>query len=254
MKQTGDALRLSATDLANHLACRHLTSLDLSAARGERRPPDYFDPDAAILRQRGDEHEAAFLRHLEAQGRRIARPGEGPDAKTGAARTLSAMRERADVIVQATLLDGRWFGRADVLVRVPRPSRLGDWSYEVWDTKLALETKGGSVLQICLYSDLLETVQGAQPEFMYVVPPRDDFVPDKYRVDDYLAYYRLVRQRLERAIPSAVSAGTAADARVAITYPDPVDHCDICRWFPVCDAQRRKDDHLGFVAGISRLQ
>ena len=28
------------------------------------------------------------------------------------------MREGADVIVQATLLDGRWFGRADVLRRV----------------------------------------------------------------------------------------------------------------------------------------
>ncbi|HYV86737.1 MAG TPA: TM0106 family RecB-like putative nuclease [Patescibacteria group bacterium] len=242
MKWTDGVARLSATDLANHVACRHLTTLDLSMARGERRPPDYFDPDAAILRQRGDEHEAAFLKHLEEQGRRIARPDEGPDAKTGFERTLSAMREGADVIVQATLLEGRWFGRADVLMRVPRPSRLGDWSYEVWNTKLALETKGGSVLQICLYSDLLETVQGARPEFMYVVPPRDDFVPDKYRVDDYMAYYRLVRQRLERSIPSAT------------TYPDPVAHCEICRWFPVCDAQRRKDDHLGFVAGISRLQ
>ena len=272
MKEDGGGLRLSATDLANHLACRHLTTLDLSAARGERRPPDYFDPDAAILRQRGDEHEAAFLKHLEAQGRHIARPGDGPDAKTGFERTLSAMREGADVIVQATLLDGRWFGRADVLMRVPRPSRFGDWSYEVWDTKLALETKGGSVLQICLYSDLLETVQGLRPEFMYVVPPRDDFAPDRYRVDDYMAYYRLVRRRLERAVPAASPAAgdsapggeaaqgtlpfrsSAPTAAALSTYPDPVAHCDICRWFPVCDAQRRKDDHLGFVAGISRMQ
>src|SRR6267378_2854711 len=271
MRQTGSTLRLSATDLANHLACHHLSHLDLAVARGERRPPDFYRPDVAILRERGDEHERAFLSHLEGQGLRIARPGDDLDENVGFERTLSAMREGADVIVQATLLDGRWFGRADVLRRVPRPSRLGAWSYEVWDTKLARETKGGSVLQICLYSDLLETIQGARPERMYIVPPRDDFKPDEYRVDDFMAYYRVVRRRLEAAIGAAPATGGGVSPRAredqahlplfaepavmtAPTYPEPVPHCDICRWWPVCDGQRRRDDHLSFVAGISRLQ
>jgi uncharacterized protein len=245
MRDVRGTLRLSATDLANHLACHHLSRLDLAEAQGRLKAPDSFEPDAAILRERGDEHEAAFLRHLEKKGLRLARPTtDGGDDK-GLARTLSAMREGADAIVQATLADGDWSGRADVLLRVPLPSRLGDWSYEVWDTKLARETKGGSVLQICFYSDLLGTVQGTRPEKMYVVPPRDDFAPDEYRVDDYLAYYRLVRRRLETSVHAPGDDGT---------YPDPVTHCDICRWFPTCDARRRKDDHLSLVAGISRLQ
>ena len=214
MRQTGDALRLSATDLANHLACHHLSYLDLAVARGQRRPPDWFAPDVAVLRERGIEHETAFLSHLEGQGLRIARPGDDLDDNRGFERTISAMREGADVIVQATLLDGRWSGRADVLRRVSRPSRLGDWSYEVWDTKLARETKGGSVLQICLYSDLLETIQGARPEHMYIVPPRDDFKPDVYRVDDFMAYYRVVRRRLEAAIGAAPAAGAGVSPRV----------------------------------------
>jgi uncharacterized protein len=243
MRQAGGTLRLSATDLSNHLACRHLSRLDLAAARGRLKPPDFFDADAAILRERGDAHEAAFLTHLERQGLRIARPVDGLEEKSAFARTVSVMREGADVIAQATLLDGRWSGRADVLLRVPRPSELGLFSYEVWDTKLARETKGGSVLQICLYSDLLASIQKVRPKFMYVVPPRDDFVPDKYRVDDYHAYYRLVRRRLESEVGSETS-----------TYPEPVSHCEICRWWPVCDGKRRKDDHLSLVAGISRLQ
>jgi predicted RecB family nuclease len=41
------------------------------------------------------------------------------------------------------------------LRRVERPSAFGTWSYEVIDTKLARETKGNTVLQISLYSDLL---------------------------------------------------------------------------------------------------
>jgi predicted RecB family nuclease len=260
MKRTGGTLRLSATDLANHLACGHLSQLDLTVARGLRRPPDWNSPDAAILRERGEEHEDAFLTHLEAKGLRIARPRIDSGDEAGFDRTLAAMRDGADVIAQATLLDGAWFGRADVLRRVPRPSRLGDWSYEVWDTKLARETKGGSVLQICLYSDLLATVQGARPEFMWVVPPRNDFAPDRYRVDDYFAYYRLVRRRLESLVGSgsgeAGGSGTGESEAAASlpTYPEPVPHCDVCRWWPVCDRQRRDDDHLSLVAGISRLQ
>jgi uncharacterized protein len=250
MKQIRDTLRLSATDLANHLACRHLSHLDLATARGLRRPPDWDNPDAAILRERGDEHEDAFLTHLEAQGLCIARPGS--EDSGGLERTLAAMREGADVIAQATLVDGAWFGRADVLRRVERPSDLGAWSYEVWDTKLARETKGGSVLQICLYSDLLATIQGVRPEFMYVVPPRDDFRPDRYRVDEFFAYYHLVRLRLEAVVRSDADRG-GGDA-AAPTYPEPVPHCDVCRWWPVCDRQRRGDDHLSLVAGISRLQ
>jgi uncharacterized protein len=31
-------------------------------------------------------------------------------------------------------------------------------------------------------------------------------------------------------------------------------HCSICRWWAECDGQRRKDDHLSLVAGISKLQ
>jgi len=259
MRQEGDSLRLTATDLANHLACHHLSHLDLAAVRGLRRPPDWFAPDVAILRQRGGDHEIAFVSNLERQNLRIARLGGEPDEKTALERTLSAMREGVEVIVQATLLDGRWSGRADVLRRVPRPSRLGSWSYEVWDTKLARETKGGSVLQICLYSDLLEAIQGVRPEHMHVVPPRQDFRPDTYRVDDFLAYYRLVRRRLETviqsALPSVPGPGAVGESVSSLpTYPEPVPHCDVCRWWPACDGQRRRDDHLSLVAGITRLQ
>jgi predicted RecB family nuclease len=239
-------LRLSATDLANHLACRHLTWLDRGAAEGRWGPPKWFRPDAAVLRERGFEHERAYLAHLELQGRRITRLEEGVVDATALERTIAAMRSGAEVIVQATLIGGRWLGRADVLVQVDRPSNLGAWSYEALDTKLARETKAGAILQLCLYSDLLGGIQGMMPEHMHVVPRRSDFAPETHRVADYLAYYRLVRRRLELAV--------AGDGVTEDTYPEPVQHCEICRWFPKCDAQRRADDHLSLVAGISRLQ
>ncbi len=251
LKQETTHLRLSATDLANHLACRHLTSLDRGAAEGRWKPPDWFRPEAALLRERGLEHERAYLAHLERQGRTITRLTDEVDDRRDLERTVAAMYAGADVIAQATLAGGRWLGVADVLLRVERPSGLGEWSYEALDTKLARETKAGAVLQLCLYSELLREIQGLLPERMYVVPRRPDFPLETYRVEDYLAYYRLVRRRLEAAVEAP---GTGNPSDDPATYPDPVPHCDICRWWPRCDKQRRGDDHLSLVAGISRLQ
>jgi len=86
--------------------------------------------------------------------------------------------------------------RADELLRVEVPSNLGDYSYEIADTKLARETKGRTMLQLCLYSDLLREIQGVLPEYMYVVPPGQGYKPEDFRVDDYMAYYRVVGNRL----------------------------------------------------------
>jgi uncharacterized protein len=253
VKLDGDTLRLSATDLSNHLACRHLTTLARGEAEGRWKPPEWFRPETDVLRQRGLEHEKAYLTHLERQGLAITRLNEAAPAAEALAQTLAAMRAGAQAIAQATLANGRWFGRADLLLRVASPSKMGAWSYEPLDTKLARETRAGAILQLCLYAELLESTQGVLPEKMYVVPRRPEFDAEAYRVADYIAYHRLVRDRLETAADEGwAPPGEAGSGEV--TYPEPVPHCKICRWWPRCDKQRRDDDHLGFVASLSRLQ
>ena len=70
------------------------------------------------------------------------------------------------------------------------PSKLGDWSYEAYDCKLAQETKASTILQLSLYSELLAGIQGKWPESMHVVAPNDEFTPESFRVFDFAAYYR----------------------------------------------------------------
>src|SRR5580704_12938597 len=103
---------------------------------------------------------------------------------------MAALGNGYDIILQAALSKGNWFGRSDVLRKVAGPSKLGGWSYEVYDCKLARETKAATILQLSLYTELLETIQGVLPESMYVVPPGEVFQPEQYRVLDYAAYYR----------------------------------------------------------------
>jgi uncharacterized protein len=242
MRVVAELLRLSATDLANHLGCGHLSQLDLGVAHGRARRPQRHDPIVELLAERGREHEAAYLKHLRAQKLRVVEI-RVPPGEEGVETTLAAMRDGADVIYQAPLGDERWYGRADFLVKTGRKSALGDWSYEVTDAKLATETRAGTILQLCVYSDLLARAQGAPPETARVVAPHHRFEPEAYRLDDYRAYYRLVQRRLEDAL-----------RRTPATYPEPAQHCDVCNWWSQCNARRRSDDHLCFVAGISRLQ
>ena len=46
-------LQLSATDLSNHVGCRHLTNLSLRVARGELKSPVFNDPRLDALKERG---------------------------------------------------------------------------------------------------------------------------------------------------------------------------------------------------------
>lgn len=247
MRLTNGSLRLSASDLANHLGCRHLTYLDLCSARGDLKAVVYKDPALEALQERGLQHERSYIEHLRAQGLSIVELAElgGVDAAFSA--TCAAMRDGPDVIVQATLLGDGWLGRADVLLRVNEPSELGDYSYEIADTKLARDTKGRTILQLCLYSDVLRSVQGTLPERMHVIPPGREFAAETFRVDDYMAYYRLVRARLL----GLVGSGSWNDE---VPYPDPCEQCSICSWWKSCDDRRREDDHLCLVAGISKMQ
>ena len=238
MKLIADSLRLSATDLANYLGCRYLTELDRAVAMGKLDKPDYFDPSLAILAKRGAQHEADYVEFLRNKGLRVvALHGKSVDE------TIKAMKEGFDVIVQATLTEKNWLGNADILLKVTEKSNLGDWSYEVQDTKLSQNTRPASILQLCLYSDLLSRIQEIVPAKMYVVKPGIDFPTEEFLFTDFRAYYNLIRRNFERTIATPSNG----------LYPEPVPHCDICRWWKRCDARRHTDDHLSLIAGIRTL-
>jgi uncharacterized protein len=245
VRYNGGDLQLSAGDLVGFLSCKYLTSADLKVACGELDAPFVWDPMLEVLVERGLQHEQSYLDHLAAQGRELVHiAGVGIDAVSVAA-TAEAMAAGADAVVQAALKDGVWTGRADVLLRVDTPSALSDWSYEVVDTKLARETRGATILQLSLYSALLAKMQGLEPEQMHVIAPWRQFQPETWRVADFAAFFRRVRDGAEQFVGGPVDPAL---------YPEPNEHCDVCRWREVCDARRRQDDHLSLVAGISKLQ
>jgi predicted RecB family nuclease len=250
----------AATDLVAYLACEHLTQLERAALADLVKRPMRDDPELEVIRKRGFEHEARYLADLQADGRTATTiqldgsiTDQGDQLRTAAAETIAAMAAGADVVYQATFFDGTWRGHADFLLRIDdpgRPSVWGPWHYEVADTKLARHVKASAVLQICSYIDQLERIQGVRPAWMHVALGGSARAVERLRVDDYLAYYRRAKARFLETMTDE----TPATYPPAMTYPEPVDHCDVCRWAAECVARRRGDDHLSLVAGITARQ
>jgi hypothetical protein len=104
MKIEAGQLRLSASDVANFLACRHLTRLELLRARGVISPPFAYDAGFEDLVARGEAHEEQVLQGLRDRGLRVTdlSPYKG-NVAAGAGATAAALWCGADVIYQGVL-------------------------------------------------------------------------------------------------------------------------------------------------------
>jgi predicted RecB family nuclease len=127
------------------------------------------------------------------------------------------------------------------LVRMEKPSALGEFSYEVVDTKLKRKPDPKHILQLVLYSDLLTEVQGTEPEQAHIELGNGERF--SFRLKEYSAYARHARSQLEDFV-----------AAPPATSPDPVRMCGLCRWRDNCQEQWETADSLSLVAGISRSQ
>jgi predicted RecB family nuclease len=249
----GSAPSFSATDLASFSGCGQRPLLDRLRALGLARPDVFPDPRMDLLRERGMEHEAHYLETLRAEGKSVVtfEALSGDDRSPvgyarRAAETLVAMRQGPDVIYQGAFYDGVWLGFVDFLLRVPRPSDLGAWSYEVADAKLTREAKAAALLQTCVYSEMLEQVQGVAPERIHLYLGGSHPRLASFRLAHFAAYHRALKRRFLDHVGAASDDPPAA--------PDPVELCQYCDWHPRCRGEREAADHLSRVAGIVHAQ
>ena len=241
---TTEDTMLVPSALTTHLACTHATVLDRAHALGEIAGPSRRDPTREQLAKRGQIHEARYVEYLRSLDEDIVDLRGHRDL----GETRRAMERGAFAILQAPLGSGDWRGAADVLRRVGRPSELGAWSYEAYDAKLARQTKPGAIVQLGLYSVWIAELQGLLPERMWIVAPGDPFREEQHRPRDILAYVRHVQRRFEIEVREDLAVARAR------SYPEPCDHCEVCRWWHDCKVRRVADDHLSLVAGLSRSQ
>ena len=76
-----------------------------------------------------------------------------------------------EIIRGGYLKDEKWYGEFDFLEKNKNiKSNFGDYSYEVIDTKNTLGVKTDHIIQVGMYSYLLEKAQGVLPKkFLYFI-------------------------------------------------------------------------------------
>lgn len=245
MQIAQEKILYSASDLANFLECEHLTWLDrLNLDSPMEKTQD--SEDAELIQRKGLLHEKNYLQLLVESGLAVVDitqvVGNQATTQNKVNATIHAMKNGVDVIYQATFADDIYLGHADFLRKTNRPSLLGDFSYEVIDTKLSTKAQGKFIIQLMFYSTLLKKVQGVMPLQMYVVLGNKTEAP--FYCADYAAYFNALVTRFELHVHNSQ----------AHTYPNPCKRCDLCHWRDRCENQRIQDDHLSQVAGILKTQ
>jgi uncharacterized protein len=210
--------------------------------RCEKESPGRFVKDPAdemmkILQGKGQAHEAAILKNFENQGRNITDLSKGSVEDT-----ILAMKAGVDLIYQSPLAFETLAGRADFLVRVPGRSALGDYHYEVWDCKLSRSTKPSSLIQLCTYVNMIESVQRRRPEHIGVILGTGE--EKTYRTHDYYFYYFAIKKRF-----------LAFQAQFSLDHvPDPVLSPSFGQWSTAAKKILEEKDSMFQVARITRMQ
>lgn len=156
----------SATDLANHARCGHLTQLSRQQAREIAEGSAERDTATTLVMEKGKAHEAAYVEARRASG--------------------------AELETQVWLEAGSLRGYADLLER----GANGAW--EPHEIKYARSVKPEHVLQALVYADALERRDGQLPELVHVVDGRGE--RHAYRTSEYFDYYRTARDEFAAAL------------------------------------------------------
>jgi predicted RecB family nuclease len=201
--------------------------------------PDHDTAEDEVLHARGAEHERLFLDEMVSRGHDVL---DLKDATNAIEATSEAMRSGREIIYQGMLALDEFAGIPDFLVRMTGSSALGNYHYEVWDTKLARKAKPYFTVQLCAYAEMLEAIQQRLPqEFQVILGTKER---RRFRTEDYFYYYSHLkmafRQFMERF-----------DPKESLDIPGPND---LGRWSAHGMKLLEERDALSLIAGVRSTQ
>jgi len=231
---------LTASDLASMTRCEHRVYLDRFGDSGEQVPyPEFLQ----ILWESGRLHEDEVISGLE-----YVTPA-GSDGNARFESSVSLMSAGEPLIYHAFLRTGALAGEPDLLKRVEQPSLLGTHSYipveikagRAWDNLSAkkLKAKPHYIAQLCVYAEILGSIQGVTPTTGYIVDAEGEWV-----LLDLMEFWAEYEQLREIARQFATGSEVTAAAKKK--------DCDLCVWFEVCDRDLRGRDDVTLVAGVGQ--
>lgn len=233
----------SPSDLVRFVDSPFASKMERLLCEGEisRELKNKQTQDAELLTEGGFAHERKFEEKLS-KAYKIVTKIAGNTLQEKQDNTIKAMQSGDEVIVQGYLSHLPFAGYADFLIKVSGASKLGDYHYEVWDTKLSHRVKPEYLIQLCCYAEMLKEIQGVLPEYLTIALGNDQ--NERIKTIDCFAYYQ--------AIKAAFLQEQNGFDKTQI--PHPADYKEWGQWSDYAKNLLVEEDHLFQVANIRYQQ
>lgn len=242
MQKVGDSLKFSPSDLITFMQSPFASYMERKRL-DDPSINDLMDEEDTVLKslqEKGYKHEDEFLEELKNEFENVVTIDRA-SPEIMLAKTREAMAAGADVIAQAYLSHENFAGLSDFLVKVPGASNLGDYHYEVWDTKLSKKMKPYFAIQLSCYAEMLEVEQGVRPSNVAVV--LGDKSKAYIKTHEVYSYYQALKR-------SFLEFHDTTDPDM----PLPDLSLENGRWSGYGEQILKEQDHLCFVANITKTQ
>ena len=235
-------IQFSPTDLNNFVSCKYIIKNSLLAKDLNLKKKE-ITADQRLRIEHGNKHEENHLQILKKKNKKNITIDPKQPSQKKFKDTIHALKKGYDLIYKAYLRDGDFGGELDFLLKTKDKSNLGNYSYEVYDTKVTKNLKPKHVLQITGYSYILGKAQGLVPVKMYLIDGSGNY--NSYKVSEFIDYFLYTKKNFEEFAPQAKKINL---------YPEKCSHCKFCDWAEECEKIWVKDNYINQVCGIKSSQ
>ena len=242
MKILDKKILSSPSDLNNFVSCKYLIQNEIKFLNKEIQRNDQ-SIDQKLWKEFGLKHENKHFRLFKEKYKKIISIKQDLKEDERFKLTLDAINKGYDLIYHAYFIDENFRGEADFLIRTDTKSKIGNFSYEVYDTKVSRKPRPRHIYQITAYSSMLSKIQGILPERMHLIDGSD--IVHKYKTKEFLDFYLFTKNNFEKYLKNISKEKV---------YPEKCSHCAICDYSQVCEKIWVEDNYINQVAKINRSQ
>jgi predicted RecB family nuclease len=226
----------------NYLNCKYTIFNELYEEKLKLKRKELSETDKLRL-AKGNEFENEYLKELQKKYKKVIdlKKDKKSSKEEIAKQTIKYMKEGYEVIRGGYFIDNNWKGEFDFLeINRNIKSKLGDYSYEVLDTKNTTRVKPDHIFQVAIYAELLEKVQGIQSKNFYIILKQ--MKKEGMKLNNVSDFVQMQKKKFEKFIETEIDK----------VKPEKCNYCPRCPWEDTCKNIWKEKDSLDLMWGMRK--
>ena len=232
----------SPSMLKSYLSCKYTIFNEVNGNKLNLKKIELSKNDQLRL-EKGNIHEKDYLKELKKKYKKVIDLKNSKLSKEEKVpKTIQAMKDGWEVIHGGYLKRGSWRGEFDFLIiNKDVKSKFGDYSYEVIDTKNSNKPKPDHIIQLGMYTYMLEETQGVLPKRFTIV--LKDMIEENVQVNQVNEFFKTHRTNYEKFVTNGIDE----------IKPEKCGFCQVCSWKEECEKLWIKEDNLNQIGGLTKI-